>query len=321
MNRKKNIFMFSGQGSQYYHMGKELYENEPVFRNWIHELDSIPQKILGESVVDKIYSKSRSKADMFSRTAYTHPAIFMIEFSLAQLLARYHVAPDFVFGSSLGEFVSAVLAKIIGVEDALELVIRQAVCIENSCPPGSMIAILDKPKLYATVDIIKNNSVIAGINFENHFVVSGLKNQCDIIAVYLKQNNIIFNELPVSHGFHSPHVEPAHSRFTEEMSRYFFEQPRIPFLSSLYGKQIDTIDTHYFWNIVVAPILFREALASMEHNEDAGYNYIDLGPSGTLANFVKYNNMGKNTFQIFTAMTPFGNEMKNIASIRNSCAG
>ena len=74
------VFMFSGQGS----MGKDLYETNTFFKDYIHYLDECAADILGESVLKIIYDKTKSISEPFDKTIYTHPAIFMIEFTLSK---------------------------------------------------------------------------------------------------------------------------------------------------------------------------------------------------------------------------------------------
>jgi trans-AT polyketide synthase/acyltransferase/oxidoreductase domain-containing protein len=313
---KKNVFMFSGQGSQYYQMGKGLYQTEPQFRKWMDELDRIAKRMIGTSIIETIYEEEKKVYEVFSRTLLTNPAIYMVEMALAQTLIDYGIQPDCVVGASLGEFASATIAGMISHEKGLELAIKQAVCLERTCPPGSIIAVFGKPELCEQVDLIRQNSELVAISSETHFVISGSEKSLESVCQYLKENSFMHQKLPVSHGFHSFNIDPAYPSFHEIIKAEKIGAPQIPFISSLYGREVYEIQPEYFWQVIRKPILFREALESL--NSDAHiYNFIDLGPTGTLANIAKhYHNGSLQQSQLFPIMTQYLNEVDNIHQVQ-----
>src|SRR5215212_6073962 len=113
-----NVFLFSGQGSQYFQMGRALFETNRTFRTWMTRLDDLARQCSGRSVLDTLYSDRYAKGDPFDRTLLSHQAIFMVEYSLAQTLIEAGVWPDLVLGASLGSFAAASVAEILAVEDA-----------------------------------------------------------------------------------------------------------------------------------------------------------------------------------------------------------
>lgn len=315
MNRK-NVFMFSGQGSQYYQMGKGLYQTEPQFRKWMEEFDLIAKGMLGTSVVETIYEEDKKIYDAFDRTSLTNPAIYMIELALARTLIDYGIQPDCVIGASLGEFTAASLAGMMSDEKGLALVIQQGISLERSCTPGHIIAIFGKPELYKQVDLIKQNSEMVAISSDTHFVIAGSARSLASVAQYLKENSIMHQMLPVLHGFHSFNIDPAYPSFHDVIKDEKIGTPQIPFVSSLYGREVYEVQPDYFWQIVRRPILFREALESL--NADANqYNFIDLGPTGALANIAKhYHNGSLQQSQLFPIMTQYLNEVDNLQKVK-----
>ena len=165
------VFMFSGQGSQYYQMGKNLFDNCPAFKRWMLRLDGIANKILGNSVIEYVYDESKNKQEQFDRLLYSNPAIFMVEFSLAQVLQEKGIKPDYVLGASLGEYASGAIAGILKYEEALEVLIKQAEIFEETCQKGGMLAILHNAELYENIPAICNNSELVAINFHSHFII------------------------------------------------------------------------------------------------------------------------------------------------------
>ena len=210
------VFMFSGQGSQYFHMGRELYDQHTSFRGWMLRLDEVARQSLDESVVEAVYSGARGKGDPFDRTLLTHPAIFMVEYSLAQILIQAGVIPDIVLGASLGSFAAAAVAGFIDVEDALKATIQQARVLEECCEPGGMAAVLADPALFAE-DFLSGHSELAAVNFSSHFVVSARKTELAGIESALRKKQVGYQSLPVSFPFHSKWIDQAKAGFTPFM--------------------------------------------------------------------------------------------------------
>src|SRR5688572_9620134 len=113
---KPIVFMFSGQGSHYYQMGRELFEQQPIFRHWMQLADSIYQELTGLSIIHELYENGHKKSEPFVRTLLTHPAIFSIEYALGQIILEQGIIPDYVLGTSLGEFAAAVFAGVMTFE-------------------------------------------------------------------------------------------------------------------------------------------------------------------------------------------------------------
>ena len=309
---KSIVFLFSGQGSQFYHMAKNLYSKHASFVKWMLKLDDIFSRICGESIINKIYDQNKDTHHIFQRLKYTHPAIVMVEYSLAQTLLEEGIYPDYVLGTSLGEFVAAAIAGIMDPEDLMLTVIKQAEIIEATCEPGCMIAIIHDVQLYQE-PLIHENSELASVNYDSHFVIAGKAAKLRGIAHFLKTKQILHQVLPVSYGFHSEGIDSAAIRFKDYLSSKSFLQPRISFISSLYGSSLSEIHQDYFWDIARKRIQFREALASLE--EAGNHIYLDLGPGSTLANFVKRSISQGSRSESHAVITPFHQEIENLRKI------
>lgn len=311
--KKSIVFMFSGQGAQYYHMGKELFEQNEIFRRWMFKLDNYVQSIIDESILEILYDKEKRKGETFQRTLYTHPAIFMLEYSLAQSLLENGVMPRFLLGSSLGEYVSLAIADVMSYKEILKCLIKQAKLFEAYCPKGGMIAVIHDWSLYQQIPILSKNSQLVSVNYKSHFVISGENNRLDEIDSYLKSKGILHQRLPVSFGFHSFAINSIGEMYKSFLASKNYGTPKIKLVSCLEGKSLSKIDPHYLWDVVRKPIDFPKALRWLEFNGDNVY--IDLGPAGTLANFAKYN-LGKNSdSEILNIITPFANDLKNLNKV------
>lgn len=312
MDLNATVFMFSGQGSQYFQMGRELFDYDSAFREWMIRLDGIAKEASGRSVIETIYSDARGKGDPFDRTLLTHPAIFMVEYSLAQSLIQAGIKPDMVLGASLGSFAAAAVADFIDVEDALKAVIRQAMAFEERCELGGMIAVLADPALFAE-DFLSGRSELAAVNFSTHFVVSAGWNDLARIEAALKERDIGYQRLPVSFPFHSQWIEKAKAPFESFMRSIRSARGRLPLACCDQATILFDLSDDYFWNVVRRPIRFRETIERLER--EGARRYIDLGPSGTLATFLKYVAPAITRSTAHAILTPYGLDRKNLAAL------
>ncbi|HEX6101232.1 MAG TPA: acyltransferase domain-containing protein [Thermoanaerobaculia bacterium] len=307
----ETVFMFSGQGSQYFHMGRSLYDGNPAFRSWMLRLDEMA-RAAGAPVLDTLYADSNTKGQPFDRTLFTHPAIFMVEYSLAQALMESGVRPDLVLGVSVGSFAAAAVAGFVDVEDALKAVIRQAMAVEEASEPGGMIAILADPVLFAE-EFLRGHSELAGVNFSTHFVVSAKRSELAPIESTLKQRNVTHQRLPVVVPFHSKWIDDARVPFETYMRSVSYKPARLPMACSDRTEVMSELSTGYFWDVVRNPIRFRETAARLE--EQASRRWVDVGPGGTLATFLKYGLPPGPKSTVHSILTPFGTDQKNFAAL------
>jgi len=304
-------FMFSGQGSQYFHMGRALYESDETFRKWMVRLDDVAQASLGTSVIEALYDGTRGRGEPFDRTLLTHPAIFMVEYSLAQTLIRSGVEPDMVLGVSMGSFAAAAVAGFLDVEDALSAVIRQAMAIEEWSEPGGMTAVMADPVLFEE-DFLRGRSELAGVNFSSHFVVTAPRTELAELEAVLKKLGVGYQRLPVSFPFHSRWIDNAKDPFESFMRSIPCKPGHLPLVCCDHTATLSDLPDAYFWNVVRRPIRFRETTARLE--EQGSRHYIDVGPAGTLATFLKYGLPAGTPSTLHSILTPFGVDKKNLAA-------
>jgi trans-AT polyketide synthase/acyltransferase/oxidoreductase domain-containing protein len=304
----KIIFMLSGQGSQYHQMGRFFYDTDPTFRRDLERLDEIPRDLIGQSLLEQIFGAGKDAAQPFARTLHTHPGLFMVELATARLLIARGITPDLLVGASLGEFVAAVLAGVVPAEAMLAWLVQKAQAMEQLCRPGGMLAVLANPGLIATEPGLASGCSVAGINYDEHFVLAGDAQQIEAALRQLETRRLLGVRLPVSFGFHSPNVDPAMATWRAGEARMSRRTAEIPWISCLTGQPVTAPAAHSFADVARAPILFREALQVAAANwPDDELCLIDVGPSGTLANFAGRNLPGPRC-KTFAILSPLGKE-------------
>lgn len=309
MSTAKTIFMFSGQGSQYFQMGKPLFDSDYGFRTHLQRLDSLAGKLGGKKVLEAIHSGG--KAETFDQTLLTHPAIFMIQYALALRLIDAGIEPDITLGASLGSFAAAAIAGCMGEADAMAAIVEQARSLEASCKRGGMIAILSEPALYEDQAFLHLHSDMAGVNFDRHFTVAAGQPELDAIESELKRRGITHQRLAVSFAFHSRWIDNAQSQFCSFMNTLAFKASAIPIVCCDRAAAMEpTLPDDFFWHVVRRPIRFLDTIMQLERT--GTYRYIDVGPSGTLATFVKYASRGSSASTTHAVLTPYGQDQRNL---------
>lgn len=312
MSAAKTVFMFSGQGSQYYQMGKPLFDGDDIFREHMLRLDSMAHKLSGKRVLEAIHAGS--KADAFDRTLLTHPAIFMTEYALALRLIDAGIEPDLTLGASLGSFAAATVAGCMSEEDAMAAVIEQAKSFEDSCERGGIIAILEEPAFYEDEAFLHAHSEMAGVNFDRHFAVAARQSDLDAIEAELKRRSVTHQRLAVSFAFHSRWIDNAQAQFCAFMRTLPLKPATRPVVCCDRATTLGPIlPDEFFWSVVRRPIRFRDTIAQLERQDT--HRYIDVGPSGTMATFVKYALPESSASTGHAVLTPYGHDRRNLDAL------
>lgn len=305
--------MFSGQGSQYFQMGQALYAHEPVFRDWMDRLDATARPLAGQSIVAALYG-GQPKSVPFDRTLLSSPAIFMVQYALAQVLNARGIEPDLVLGTSLGAFVATAVAGCIDPHDALRVLIGHARTLEAHCEPGTMIAVLEHAELFRSAGLARH-AELASLNFERHFVVSAPLPGAAEVERLLRERNVTHQRLPVSFAFHSRWTRDAEASLQHSLDALPARAPRIPLACCARACISEDSAATLLMAAVREPICFQRtirALASL-----GSWDYVDAGPSGTLATFARYA-LAPDVppTRIHAAMTPFGRDIESVGAVQ-----
>ncbi len=305
------VFCFAGQGSQYYRMGAELLESQPVFRHWMETGDAQIRRRLGFSVLDEVYGAAVRPDQPFDRLEASHPAIFLVQYALAKLLAALGLRPDMLFGVSLGEFTAQVVAGMIPFDAGLAAVADQPALFAKSCPPGGMVAVLGAPSWHQRSSVLAQKTEVAGINSDGHFVLSTLA--CDLATVEseLRENDLPFQRLPVPFAFHSRFIAAAEAPWRATFGTQRRESSFWPVWSACLGGPVGPADPDLGWRIVRQTMDVRTTVQAIENR--GGALYVDLSPSGTLAALLRQQLGPHSAPRILSILSPFGGNGERLA--------
>lgn len=308
--RPRTVFMYSGQGSQYFGMGRELYQHEPAFRDAMDDCAARVKALNGRDLVAELYDPAR-RHDELDELALSHPALFSIGHALTRLLAQRGVEPDAVLGYSLGEYVAAVTAGVLSLADALTAVVTQSRLIGQLAGGGGMLSVLAPASHVERHPALYAGTTLASDNFEQNFVVSGAKPVLAALKRQLDDAGIVSVQLPVAHAFHSAAMEPIHAPFGALLQGLRFGAPRLPFYSAACAGRAAAIDAPHWWRVARQPVRFRQTVDAAI--ADGPCRFIDLGPSGTLATFIKHGYGGR--VPQAPAINQFGRNLQSVAKL------
>jgi amino acid adenylation domain-containing protein len=283
IKRGEIVFMFPGQGAQYPGMGRDLFEREPVFRAGIERCAAILKPLMVDALVDLLYPADRSPEAnaRLMMTVAAQPAIFSVEYALASLWMSWGIQPTAMIGHSIGEFVCAVLAGVMSLEDALAVVAARGRLMQ-SLPGGGMLAVrLPEAELSLLLDSALS---LAAINGPALCVVAGPFDAVDALEQKLTASGVVTRRLHTSHAFHSAMVEPVIEPLHEQLRAIVLSTPRIPYVSCVTGDWVrpdQAMSAGYWARHAREPVRFADGIAKVSASDAA--ILLEVGPGAALS--------------------------------------
>ncbi|KRD05323.1 hypothetical protein ASE48_19340 [Mycobacterium sp. Root265] len=297
-------FMFPGQGSQYVDMGRGLYESEPLFTETMDGCARVLRSETGVDLLGVLYPPDSDRDGahaQLSQTAITQPALFAVEYALAQVWMSWGVQPTAMIGHSIGELVAACIGGTFSRDEALLLVAARA-RLMGSMPAGAMLGVRAPADLVSAE--LTPDVAIAAFNGPRHTVVSGPHDAIAAFEARLAAIGVAHRRLHTSHAYHSPMMEPAVQPFADLVAGISRTAPTLRWISSLTGRPItddQACDPHYWARQLREPVQFASGVGALV---DPRIALLEVGPGQTLTMLARQHERRLPEQLITTSLSP-----------------
>ncbi len=277
------VFVFTGQGAQWWKMGQELLEREPVFRRTLEEIDSHLKPLAGWSLIEEMTRDEESSR--INRTNIAQPAIFGLQVGLAALWKSWGGEPGKVVGHSVGEVAAAYVAGAYTMADAVKVIYHRSRLQDNTGGRGRMVAVgistTEARKVLAgKEDVVQ----VAVVNSPGLITLAGDTEPLEAVVAELEAQGKFVRWLRIDYAFHTHQMEPIKDELLEVLADIQPLPTRIPYISTVTGGLLagEKLDAEYWWRNVREAVLFAPAITGLVRGgEDA---FLELGPHPALQN-------------------------------------
>lgn len=281
--KNKIVFLFTGQGSIYKDIGKQLYEYEVEFRRIMDECDSAFQKQLDISVLNAIYGDDEK---LLFDPLYSQPVIFSVEYALAKTWETLGVKPNVVIGHSIGEYAAACYAGYVDFINAVKMIGIRAKLMSNMEADGKMAGILAEEELIRRIlnEHHFTDVCIAAVNAPKNVTVSGTVKEMErFIEILQKENRVFINDLGIQKPYHSIIMERYEDEFADMLKDINFDQGNIAIISTVTGTNIrgsEIGNIKYWQRHLSKTVRYQEAIC--EAYKDGANTFLEIGGNATL---------------------------------------
>ncbi|MGE5343918.1 MAG: beta-ketoacyl synthase N-terminal-like domain-containing protein [Candidatus Omnitrophota bacterium] len=281
------IFILSGQGGQYVDMGKDLYFNEPLFRQEMDRAFELAKPLLDYQIKDVLYQTNDSPSDApsINRPEVALSVNFILEYSIARLLMRLGVIPHAMTGYSFGEYAAACLAGVFSLEEALKLVVARGKLMSKTSP-GAMLGVpLPEAEIRPLLD---DSGVSLAIINGSSCVVAGSVDEVNAFERQLREKRLLCTPVNMGHAVHSSLMNPIRKDLEEQVGNIKLNPPRIPYISSVSGTWItpsQALNAGYWGEHLCSPVRFSDGINELLKIDDAVF--VEIGPGRLLSNIVR----------------------------------
>ena len=286
-NANGPAFVYSGNGSQWAGMGKQLLADVPVFRDAVREVDALFQHYADYSLEAELVGSNG--ADRYKLTEIAQPALFALQVGVTRMLAQRGIVPTAVTGHSVGEVAAAWACGALTLADAVALIYHRSLAQASTQGSGQMTALaLGAAEMTALLNELKLSDVLAlaGINSARGVTLAGNPTDLARLEAALAQRGVPFKRLDLNYAFHSVAMDPIKSRVKQTLTQIQPHAGNVPFYSTVTGAVIpgQQLDADYWWRNIRQPVLFESAVQNLI--ADGISLFVEIGPHAVMRGYV-----------------------------------
>jgi acyl transferase domain-containing protein/acyl carrier protein len=287
----KLVFVFSGQGAQWLGMGRQLLDQEPVFRQTLEQCDELLRKYVDWSLLEEL--QADEVHSQLTRTEVAQPVVFALQVALAALWRSWGVQPAAVVGHSMGEVAAAHVAGLLTLPEAVRVIAQRGQVMRDRAGTGRMLAVelseVDAQKLI--VDFGDRLS-LAAVNSPQSCVLAGEAEALAELAEQLKQSGVACRDLGVPYPFHSAQMAGLEPELTQVLGALELQSPLLEIASTVTGQMLNSeaeaglplsqrsFGPAYWGQSIRQRVLFRQAVTLLAQR---GYEvFVEVGPHPVL---------------------------------------